>query len=73
MKRWHDPKEQAKMKRQCAIWNRYVPRFPTKELGRFRKRHAMDCGNPKCTICGKGKKRIPTRQELKNELPKDGT
>lgn len=30
--------------------------------GKFRKKHALDCGNPKCLICG-------NRRKLWKEIP----
>lgn len=38
--------------------------------GKFRKRHAMDCGNPRCYICGNPRKiwkMIPIKEQTTKE------
>lgn len=38
--------------------------------GKFRKRHALDCGNPKCAICGNPRKiwkEIPVKEKEQHE------
>jgi len=42
------PKEYAKMLRQQKIYERYIT--TSRPLGRFRKKHAMDCGGT-CYVC----------------------
>jgi len=34
--------------------------------GKFRKKHALDCGNPRCMICGNPRKlwkRVPLKEK----------
>jgi hypothetical protein len=62
MKRWHE--EIAHYRRQCktdARWGRSRP------LGCYRKRHALDCGNPHCGVCHNDKfpKRGLSDQEVR--------
>lgn len=38
--------------------------------GKFRKRHALDCGNPRCLVCGNPRKlwkQIPVKERLQDE------
>jgi hypothetical protein len=56
--------------------NAFSPRFI--EPGRFRKRAAMDCGNPRCGVCGNPRrigrsdpltlKEVVHRQVLRDEI-----
>jgi len=41
---------------------------PVQEPHKFAKRHAMDCGNPKCVVCGNPRKIFKelTQQEKRN-------
>lgn len=41
-----------------------------KQVGRFRKKKAFDCGNPQCKLCHSDKfpKREKTRQEIEADL-----
>jgi len=82
MKRWHEdaPRTAREWKKhyQRQVWvNRFrndeVSRDPYQfdrvqdmQKGRFRKKRAFDCGNPRCGICHSDKypKRKETRQEL---------
>ena len=60
MKRWHEelPRTLTAM-REGWWWNR------TRQLGRFRKKDAWDCGRSRCAGCHSDKypKRTPTRHE----------
>lgn len=88
MKRWHE--EKAMMKRQLAVMEmcqrqtygriespRVHDRF--KPLGRYRKKHALDCGNARCGICHRhkrlakndGRERDRLRNELSDIKPRD--
>lgn len=44
-----------------------------KELHRYAKHHAMNCGRPRCLLCGNPRKiwREKTIQEQRNEQRKD--
>ena len=50
-------KEEAAINKQLKIAKRY---FPNKKVAdqphRLAKRHAMDCGRPKCMLCGNPRK-----------------
>ena len=38
--------------------------------GKFRKKHALDCGNPRCLICGNPRKlwkTVPIKEEITKE------
>ena len=62
MKRWHDEIAIAERgsKLRASIFGTRL------ELGRYRKRHAMDCGNPQCHLCHSDK--FPKRQRTRAEL-----
>lgn len=52
MKRWHD--DVHTMLKQRKIWTSHGYDLTGKHhrnLGRFRKRHAFDCGNARCHTC----------------------
>jgi hypothetical protein len=54
MKRWHD--DLGAMKKQSMLWNRAMrvggdPAARWESLGRYRKKHALDCGRPQCQLC----------------------
>jgi hypothetical protein len=66
--------EKALAKRQLKVrqdnltcWNegREIPSW-ARQLGRYRKKKALACRNPRCMICHSDKfpKREPTRQEI---------
>lgn len=48
---------------------------PVEEPHKFAKRHAMDCGNPKCVLCGNPRKIFKelTQQEKRNFQNLDNT
>lgn len=56
-------KEQIKVKKQVKIAKLYGQVI--EQSHRFAKKHAMDCGNPKCFLCGNPRKiwRKVTHQE----------
>ncbi len=64
-KRLH--KEEAAIKRQVRIAKEYG--VNVKEPHKFAKHHAMNCGNPKCVMCGNPRKvfKEKTIQEQKFE------
>jgi hypothetical protein len=71
MKRWHE--EYVIAKRQQHRFNNWRGRLSLwrfVEAGRFRKRHAFDCGIVQCKICHwhKYPKREPSRAERQNRL-----
>lgn len=47
MKRWQEDLNHCK--KQQKIWNKYTT-F-SRELGKFRKKHALDCGKVRCKVC----------------------
>ena len=51
------------VKKQTRIAKTYG--VPVDEPHKFAKRHAMNCGNPKCVMCGNPRKifKEPTQQE----------
>lgn len=51
-KRLHD--EETHIKKQVKIAKAYG--VPVTEPHRLAKHHVMDCGNPKCVICGNPRK-----------------
>jgi len=68
LKRFHE--ETAHMQRQKKVACGYGKKKKI-ELGRFRKRKAMDCGKTKCGLCHNdkfGPKRTPTRKEVMHDL-----
>lgn len=43
--------------------------------GKFRKKHALDCGNPRCLICGNPRKlwkSIPIKEQITKEDTETG-
>lgn len=58
-KRLH--KEEAAIKRQAAIAKEF--KLDEKQIHRFAKKHALDCGHPKCGVCSNGGIREDTIQE----------
>jgi hypothetical protein len=64
-KRLH--KEEAAIKRQVKIAKEYG--VPVTEPHKFAKRHALNCGNPKCVMCANPRKvfKEKTIQEQKFE------
>jgi len=67
MKRWHD--DVHAMLRQRKLWRSPFNDGSPRPLGEFRKRHAFDCGNPKCHICHSDKlMKYKRRDEEKAEL-----
>lgn len=50
---------------------RLAKRFGLKLVpGKFKKKHALDCGNPKCLICGNPRKlwkQIPIKEQITKE------
>ena len=42
------------MKRQLKVRQKFVHQEET-QIGRYRKKHALDCGNPQCGICHSSK------------------
>jgi hypothetical protein len=53
-KRLH--KEETAIQRQVKIAKQHRSTDDVAEPHRMAKRHAMDCGNPKCLICGNPRK-----------------
>jgi len=56
-------KDENAIKKQTRIAKEYG--VPVKEPHKFAKRHAMNCGNPNCHMCGNPRKVFnePTQQE----------
>ena len=69
MKRWHD--EINAMKKQVKIREEAVGDH--QPLGRYRKHHAMDCGNPHCCIChySKVEKLKTHKEEIEEQRAKE--
>lgn len=71
MKRWHDERriaaERARVRRQHSA----LPDEPrVNQVGRFRKRTTLGCGQPRCCGCHSDRYpvRVPTRQEIAARL-----
>ena len=47
-------RDESAVKKQSKIAKAYG--VPVKEPHKFAKHHAMDCGNPKCMMCGNPRK-----------------
>lgn len=68
--------EEVKMKRQVKILKTLAPGlYPTeeeKQPHRLAKKHAMNCGNPNCVMCGNPRKfwKEKTIQEKRGEQMK---
>lgn len=56
-------KDENAVKKQTKIAKTFG--VPVKEPHKFAKHHAMNCGNPKCVMCGNPRKTFkePTQQE----------
>ncbi len=85
MQRWHREKhitlrEWKRHRRSHVKWNEgrnqvgisslVIECKCDEQIGRFRKHHASDCGNPKCLLCHSYKfpKRQRTQKEIQSEL-----
>jgi len=74
MKRWHQEVHLTlrEWKKYLRFHDRYnfVDCKYNKQKGRFRKKDAGDCGNPRCYICHSDKfpKRDKTSQEIKFKM-----
>lgn len=55
MRRWHE--EEAVYRRQQRVDRAHGRDLP---LGWYRKKHALDCGNPRCYVCHSDK--LPGRE-----------
>lgn len=69
-------KEKVAIARQSKIAKRHGvdPMEIQREPGRFAKKHAMDCGNPECGLCGNPRhihKHGKTKQEYSFEETQD--
>ena len=51
MKRWHQDVKKMKKESKIAQCPWFRDKLPPKPLGKFRKRHALDCGKKDCCIC----------------------
>ncbi len=73
MKRWHEDK--ARLERQRRLYREHVPEHPdhetewVDEIGRYRKKKAMDCGKTHCFICHSDK--FPRRCKHEHEIMSD--
>lgn len=54
--------ENTKVKRQTRIAR--AAGLDVREEHRFSKHHALDCGNPKCPLCGNPRKNGQTKDKL---------
>lgn len=63
MKRWHDEVDHCRRQRRRDV-------FRQRPLGRYRKRHGLDCGKTQCGVCHGDKypRRELTIQEVKAEV-----
>jgi hypothetical protein len=69
MQRWH--KDIQVMKRQKRIWDKFLICYDgveDKNLGRFRKKHALDCGKSGCLLCHSDKQLYKSRKEQEVDL-----
>lgn len=57
------------MARQRAVSRRHGGTRPGDDLGRFRKRHALDCGRVRCHVCHGSK--YPRRESHEHEVRAD--
>lgn len=64
MKRWHQ--EVSHYKRQKAKDSLFASGKTKTQLGRYRKRHALDCGKTRCRTCHNDK--FPKRERHDQEL-----
>ena len=64
MRRWHQ--EVFVCLREQRVHDQCASSFRPHELGRFRKRHALDCGIPHCGVCHWDK--IPKRELSEQEI-----
>ncbi len=66
-------KDENAVKRQTKIAKEYG--VPVKEPHKFAKRHAMNCGNPKCFMCSNPRKVFKEKtiqeQRLEQDLEKE--
>ena len=70
-------KDENAIAKQIKIARRYGK--PVEEPHRLAKHHAMDCGQPHCTLCGnprynkttKGKDKLTTQEKRNNQKSND--
>lgn len=69
MKRWHEDYN-VSFKERRKLLRHVNPNNINQDLGRFRKKHGLDCGTTQCYICHGDKfpKRLKHEQELLSEL-----
>ena len=67
-KRLHD--NETKVQKQVKIAKAFG--MPVKEPHKLEKKHALNCGDPKCAMCGNPRKffKEPTIQEKRFDQPK---
>lgn len=72
MERWHLEVRHCRRESCCDVRHNRDPWWAA-QLGRYRKRKALDCGNPRCGVCHSDKfpKRDLTPQERRAEITKD--
>ena len=62
-------KDENAVKRQTKIAKEYG--VPVKEPHKFAKRHAMNCGNPNCVMCGNPRKTFKELTQQEKRLFQD--
>ncbi len=73
MKRWHEDK--LRLEREHKLYRKHVPESPwfdtawVDDLGRYRKKKGLDCGNTQCWICHSDK--FPKRSKHLAEVVSD--
>jgi len=80
MKRYHEAGDQRAINRNFKERRRFVydgsnPNKFATQKGRYRKRHALDCGNAKCMLCHSSKllnlkthKQVKADEDFKDQL-----
>lgn len=68
MRRWHQ--DQLHMQNELKTRRKFVDSNHFLQPGRYRKKHALDCGKSTCKVCHSDKfpKRSLTTQELKANI-----
>ena len=62
-------KDENAVKKQTKIAKEYG--VPVKEPHKFAKHHAMNCGNPKCVMCGNPRKTFKELTQQEKRLFQD--
>lgn len=76
MKRWQEDakvmRRQRAVMEMCQLGMRTeAPKMHEQPLGRYRKKHALDCGNARCGICHRHKRLAKNDGKSANDVRRE--